>query len=385
MFVKNKYTQDASVIAFEPRSSALKRIAFRFRRYWETGGAGYFTHENSIYNGFTPPTTPSGLEPFSQLPDADIVSLNWVSGFWDYRLISRLSRKCKVAVWRLSDMNPFTGGCLYDNNCGRFIENCGLCPCLKSSKTDDPSRRSIGMKKKIIESLPEGFLHIVAQSRWIEDQIKASYVFGGLPIARIPNGVNVEQLKPRDPLKARKEFGIHPEHAVIMFVAQSLSNPRKGGVYFKEALNRMAANSTRPITVLALGRDALPPIKDICIVQVQHVTDEARLSLCYSAADVYVITSLQDNLPNTVLEAMACGTPVVGFDVGGIPDMVINGETGFLVPVKDTILLAQRIKEIISNSELRTCFSLKGREHIIEDFSLEKQTKAYIDLYRNLL
>ncbi|MDM8553373.1 glycosyltransferase [Desulfococcaceae bacterium HSG7] len=385
MFVKSKYTQDDSVVAFEPKSSAIQRIIFRLRRRWETGNVGYFSANDTIYNGFAPPSTPFGTAPLKQLPEADIVSLNWVAGFWDYRNISHLPKRCKAVVWRLSDMNPFTGGCFYDNHCGRFIENCGKCPCLQSHKSNDLSWRSVMMKKSIIEALPPNFFHIVAQSRWIEKQIKVSNVFKNQPVIRIPNGIDTQQLQPQDSREARIELGVHPDHAVVLFVAQFLSNPRKGGAYFVETLKHVAAKSTIPITVLALGQDTLPPLSNVRIIQIKDVKDNAGLARCYSAADVYVITSLQDNLPNTVLESMACGTPVVGFEVGGVPDMVINGETGFLVPLKDTVALAQNILNIIQDNDLKTRFARKCRERIMKKFSLETQTQSYINLYERLL
>ena len=385
MYVRKKTTQDESVFTYEPKKSAIKQIGFRIRRRWETGGIGYFTAGDSVYNGFAPPMAPFGLAPFLQLPETDIVNLNWVVGFWDFRILPRLKEKCKAVVWRLSDMNPFTGGCLYDNYCGRFADQCGFCPCLQSCKPDDLSRRSIMMKKRIIETLPPGFLHIIAQSNWIEKQIKASAVFRGCSVTRIPNGIDIHRLKPYNSQKARIELGLHPEHAVILFIAQSLANPRKGGMYFTEAIKYLANYSERPITVLALGKDGLPPIDNVNIVQIQDVEDNDTLSRCYSAADVYVITSLQDNLPNTVLESMACGTPVVGFDAGGVPDMVKNGETGFLTPVKDIKALAVKIIEIISNENLRSRLSGKCREYMMQEFSLETQVKSYISLYERLL
>ena len=384
LYVKNKYTADDSVSVFAPSISYLKRTWFRIRRRWETGDVGYLTTKASIHVGFAPAKSPVGLAPLGQLPSADVVNLHWVAGFWDFRLLAHLHERCKAVVWRLSDMNPFTGGCFYDNHCGRFTEECGCCPCLQSNKKCDLSRRSLQLKKRVIAALPRDFLSIVAQSRWLEERIKASAIFGSLPVVRIPNGIDTNKFRPRNVGEARAKFGLKQDHAVILFVAQSLSNPAKGGSFFVEAVRRLSASYNAPITVMALGNGNLPRIDNVSTVHMNFEDDE-KLACAYSAADVFVITSLQDNLPNTVMESMSCGTPVVGFYVGGVPDMVVDGETGFLAPARDTALLAQRIKEIISDSGLRTCFSIKGREHIIENFSLERQTKSYINLYESLL
>lgn len=384
MYVKNKFTNDESVIKFVAENSLKNRFLFSLRRRWETGNVGYFTVNNSLHIGFAPPTSPFGLAPLSQIPETDLVNFHWIAGFWDFRLLPFLASKSKAIVWRLSDMNPFTGGCFVDNDCNRFTKSCGRCPCLHSKKKNDLSRRSLSLKKHIIKALPKGFIHLVAQSRWIQEKIQSSAVFGGLPVTRIPNGINTQQFRPRNTREARAEFGIQEDHSVILFVAQSLSNPVKGSSFFAEAIGRVVENFKSPITVVALGQDDFPIIEDVCIIKM-NIEDDEKLTLAYSAADVFVITSLQDNFPNTVLESMACGTPVVGFAVGGIPDMVIDGETGFLAPVKDTGALAQKIIEIISNKNLRSHLSDKCREHITMKFSLEMQTKSYITLYDELL
>lgn len=120
-------------------------------------------------------------------------------------------------------------------------------------------------------------------------------------------------------------------------------------------------------------------------VRQEEITSDEMLVAAYSAGDVFVITSLQDNLPNTVLEAMACGVPVVGFDIGGVPDMVIDGETGFLAPVKDSVKLAEQIIRLLNNPSGRQAMGGASRRRIVDNFSIERQAKKYLELYQRLL
>ncbi|MFY0643013.1 MAG: glycosyltransferase [Bacteroidia bacterium] len=384
MYVRNKYSSDDKVIKYEHFSSPLSKFKQRIRKRLETRGQGYISRQNTIYNGFAPATSPLGKSPYNQLPSADIITLNWVAGFWDYRLLNAMPNKCKKIIWRLSDMHPFTGGCFYDASCGKYKTGCGSCPCLDSKKEKDLSRASIGLKRSVIESLPKGFLHIVAQSKWIAEEIKSSQVFNGIEVTHIANGIDESEFKPLDRMQSRKSLGIAEDEKVIMFIAQSLGNPRKGAAYFKEAMEvvgRQIAN----ITVLAVGADGFGPIDGVKINEKKDVSSAEELSACYSAADVYVITSLQDNLPNTVLEAMSCGTPVVGFEVGGVPDLVENEKSGYLIETKNVQQLASQVIKLIEQPDLCVEMGSNARKRVLEHYTISGQTYKYINLYQSLL
>ena len=384
VYVKNKYTSDDSVLQFSPNNSVFNRFFFKIRRKWETDRIGYIKTDLSNYVGFAAPTSPYRFSPLKTLPKADIINLHWVSVFFDFRSLPLLTNFCNSVVWRFSDMNPFTGGCFYDNNCGRFAQSCGMCPCLHSNNQNDLSMNSIKLKQKIISKLPQNFIHIIAQSRWMKNMVKASSIFQNIPVTIIPNGVNIQRFRPIDSKKARAKLNIPLNQIVVLFVSQSLRNPVKGRIYFLEAIRKLASITDKCITVLAIGKHSMPSVENVTIIQ-EYIEDDEKLAHAFSAADIFVITSLQDNLPSTVLESMACGTPVVGFSVGGIPDMVIDNQTGFLVPSKDTEALVEKILTLIHNRDLRLKFSMNGRKHIVNNFSIEKQADSYIDLYQSLL
>jgi glycosyltransferase involved in cell wall biosynthesis len=384
MYVKNKFTLDAKVIRFSQENSFFLKAGFKIRRRLDAGNLAYVRRMDNEHVGFAVPASPAGFKPFGQLPSADIITLNWVAGFWDYRLLLKLVGKCKGVVWRLSDMNPFTGGCFYDAYCGRFQESCGCCPCLNSNSKFDVSRKYLRLKKSIVEKLPNNFLHVVAQSKWIEGQIKASAVFRKVPVTRIPNGIDVEKFQPMDKYRARKIMGVPHCEKLILCVAESFDKPIKGSVFLFDALRIASSQLTGSVSVLAIGKGRLHELNDMEVRQ-EEITSDEMLVAAYSAGDVFVITSLQDNLPNTVLEAMACGVPVVGFDIGGVPDMVIHGETGYLAPVKDSVQLAEHIISLLNNPSGRQAMADASRSRIVDNFSIERQAKKYLELYQRLL
>jgi glycosyltransferase involved in cell wall biosynthesis len=168
-----------------------------------------------------------------------------------------------------------------------------------------------------------------------------------------------------------------------MFAADSIANRRKGGKLLHQAMQHL--KTMDGFLALVVGAGAWEPSGDLPWLHLGSLNHDRLLTLAYSAADVFVIPSLQDNLPNTVLESMACGAPVVGFAVGGIPDMVDPGKTGLLVAAGDSHRLSDAIREVLLDRELRAQMSNNARSIAVVRFSLGIQARRYLAIYRNLL
>jgi glycosyltransferase involved in cell wall biosynthesis len=210
-----------------------------------------------------------------------------------------------------------------------------------------------------------------------------SALFSGFPVSVIPYGLDVAAFSPADRRSAREHFGIPNDKLVILCVADSLKNPRKGMGALREALAGLKDHPDFLFATLGVGvsqQDFGMPHKSL-----GYLHDDHLVSLAYSAADVVVCPSLQDNLPNTILESMACGVPVVGFNVGGIPDLVREGITGNLVPVGDIAGLRDSILCILRNPTLRAAMATNCRRVAVEEYSLEIQARRYINLYETIL
>ncbi|MBT8351462.1 MAG: glycosyltransferase, partial [Deltaproteobacteria bacterium] len=281
-------------------------------------------------------------------------------------------------------MNPFTGGCHYAGDCLKYKTSCGACPQLGSDTEKDLSNHIWKQKYDVYKNLS---INIVTPSRWLGKCAARSKLFSPFPVNVIPNGFPIDIFKPHPKAEIRKELDIPESAKVILFGAESVVNARKGFAYLIEALNRLSVEDGHKRVILTFG--SLPEgvkITSRCpVYNLGSVANENQLALAYSAADVFVIPSIEDNLPNTVIEAMACGIPVVGFDIGGIPDMVDHKKNGYLVKPKNIGGLIEGIDWVISSSESGTNFSERCREKVEKEYSLEVQAKSYYELYKGIV
>ena len=318
-------------------------------------------------------------EILEEIPRGDIINLHWIADFVDYRILFGRLGGQRAFVWRLADMNAFTGGCHYDDHCGGFTRGCGNCPQLGSKTREDLSHRIWERKRDAFESLADENLHIVTLCRWMTEVVAESPLLARFPRTEIPNGVDLDAFAPRDREFARGVLGIPRDARVVMFVSDQLSNRRKGFALLLDALSGMR---THPgLFLVSVGRGRAPRTDSIPCINLGHASNDRWLSLIYSAADVFVIPSLQDNLPNTVLEAMATGTPVVGFGVGGVLDMVREGRNGLLVEAGDVAGLRRALTAILENPVTREQMGQAARTIAESEYSRELQVRRYIDLY----
>ncbi len=379
MVVAEKYSQDGDVTRPLP-----DRIGYYGRRlHYRQLGARFWR---------SMPARPPGLSPFTHpqtgrsrrliqaLPQAEIINLHWIASYVD--LPSFLAQAQVPLVWTLHDMNAFTGGCHYALDCDRFQEQCGACPQLGSKSERDVSRTIWQIKRDMFQGLAPGSLQLVAPSRWLAEEVRRSSLLRDLPLAVIPNALPTAVFRPYEKTAARERLGIPAAAKVVLFSADAVTSRRKGLPYLMEALSEMDVAANILLVTLGAGRLALDP--RLPLISLGHLADEQQIALAYSAADLFVIPSLQDNLPNTVLEAMACGTPVVGFDVGGIGEMVRPGTTGQLVPARDVRQLRQAIAALLADELLRAGMAANCRQIALTEYSLPVQAERYVALYQRL-
>ncbi len=361
--------------------SGLRRILRRgliwrdFRRYESS--------RPSCHDSFNDSRSEYGVTLLEQLPSCDLINLHWIAGFVDYRSFFLRAPSHIPIVWTFHDMNPFTGGCHYDEDCGRFVECCGECPQLGSKDVHDLSRQIWRRKRNIFQRLEPEALHIVTPSLWLAEEAKRSSLLGRFSSSVIPNGLDTDSFSARDPSIARAVLEVPENAKVVLFVAGSTDNWRKGFVFLANALSELPELPDLFLVSLGGGKPALN--SRINHLHLGYADNDRLLSFAYSAADVFVISSVQDNFPNTVLEALACGTPVVGFSVGGIPEMVRSGVTGLLAPPGDERALAGAISHLLENDATRAEMSANCRRIATEEYSLEIQANRYIELYEDLI
>lgn len=380
MYVGLKETEDKSVIQFDPIYTISARIYRRMRRAkMYIDGKVIEKAQNRLKDAFSIDVTQCGKQVLEQLPKSDIVNLHWVTGFIDVGEMLRITEM--PVVWTLHDMNPFTGGCHYCGGCTLFRTKCHRCPQLGGKRSRDVAYRVWTRKEQVFSNVSRTRLKIVAPSRWLAETAKNSAIFSRFDVSVIPYGVDVTTFRPKNRREERKNYGIDDGAFVILFVA-SYQTARKGFDYLREVIKEIGKEDA--ITVVSVGPKIELDFPGVIHRNLGYIYSAWEMAGIYSAVDVYVIPSLEDNLPNTVLESLACGVPVVGFETGGIPDMVEMDKTGLIVKKGDIGMLRNAILGLMRNKVKRDEMSRECRKIATRRYSLEAQAELYLELYRDV-
>ncbi len=308
---------------------------------------------------------------------ADVVQLyNTHGSYFSHSALPLLSRRRPV-VWRLSDMWPFTGHVAYSYDCERWRTGCGSCPYLEEYPRlrRDTTALLWRWKERVYR---RSRLTIVAPSRWIERLARESPLLGRFPIRRVPNGVELDRYRPLPKAEARRALGLDPMRPLVLFAAAERSR-RKGGAVVAEAVAQLDG----AVVDFAVAGPEPPGLARS--VRALGVLEPERMALAYAAADLFLLPALAENLPNTAVEAMACGTPCVAFDVGGIPDAVRHLETGWLAPAGDAAALAEGICALLGDDELRGQLARTCRDVAEREFSDRLEASRFAELYEEVI
>jgi len=327
--------------------------------------------------------------PFSDIPSQiksiapDIVNLHWICR--GVLRIEDLKRIHKPIIWTLHDMWAFTGGCHYNDGCERFQQDCGNCPQLNRMYGNDLSRSVFKRKEKAWNRLD---ITIVTPSKWLAECTKKSSLFKGRRIEVIHNGLDLNLFKPIDKTTAREIWDLPINKKLILFGAMSAaSDHRKGFDLLYEGLKQLAVkwSDKTELVVFGASEPEDPPDFGLPAHYLERLHDDVSLSLLYAAADVMVTPSRQDNLPNTVVESLACGTPVVAFDIGGMPDMIEHQINGYLAKPFDVSDLSVGIDWVLSDENRHKELCLKARGKAVTCFDIKKIAKQYAELYEDVI
>lgn len=316
-------------------------------------------------------------------PRPDVLHLHNLHGYYfDLRALPRLS-SCQPTILTMHDAWPLTGHCAHPIDCPRWRVGCGECPDLNRYVPirRDASARSFEIKRA---ALGASALSYATPSQWLMRMAEASGLLGENAQTRvIPNGVDTTIFSPGDRGEARRELELPLDREIIMFAAHGGSaNPYKDYPTLLKALPSVAEKRGGRLLLVALG-DAVAST-DVSGVETRSlpfVNDAGRLALYYRAADLYVHPARAENLPLAIIEAMACGTPVVSTEVGGIPEIVEDGATGTLLAIGDSAGLASAIVDLLADKEKRRAFSEAGIRRVLDRFTLERQAAEYLAWY----
>jgi glycosyltransferase involved in cell wall biosynthesis len=335
-----------------------------------------------ISKDFSAPWTPTLTPRRVRTVAPDLVHLHWTS--YGFLNIPDLRRLGAPILWTLHDMWAFTGGCHYSLGCSRYQDNCGSCHILGSTRDNDLSRSVWARKQAFWRSLP---MEIITPSRWLADCALKSSLFAGRHVHVIPNAVDVQMFKPNDRAAIRTLLGLPQEPKLVLFAAvDSANNPRKGPDRLRPALEKLRQRSTRSIELIVIGQDRPSPEGPFALPThyMGSISDEAAVAAIYAAADVVVLPSVEDNLPNIAMEALACGRPCVAFDIGGMPDLISHRVSGYLARDNDTTDLADGILFCLEESHA-IALANAAREHVLEHYTPQIVARQHIALYEQVL
>ncbi|WP_224998114.1 glycosyltransferase [Cesiribacter sp. SM1] len=296
---------------------------------------------------------------------ADIIHLHWVSNFIDYP--SFFKKLDKPVVWTLHDMNPFRGGFHYEEDAKR------------SSYLQEYERTLLNIKKKALAGFKQS-VTFVAPSKWLLEESLHSEIGRTYPHYLIPYGIDVDVFHAYSQREVRTELGIAEHEKVLLFVSENVDNYRKGFDLLLQALPSLV-DEFADLKIVAIGRgsDAIPEY----VKHLGMIHEQQYLAKIYAMADAVVLPSREDNLPNVMIESLACGTPVVAFSVGGMRDVIRSGINGILAEDVSAAGLSKALSALLVNLNVYDRASIQRDAH--ELFSLNVQAERYIDLYRHIL
>lgn len=382
MLVLEKETDKVTTIAID-KTLAVKRGLFMERLRLNLSNKLGRQHRYRLDLG-------SAGEDITNLPEfrqADVIHLHWINdGMLSLSMLERIIRSGKPVVWTLHDMWPFTGICHYAHDCDNYMKHCGSCPQLNSSREKDIAYRVFKKKQALLQ---HSSIRFIACSSWLKEMARKSSLLQGMNITCIPNAVDTRLFHPRDKATARRDLHLPAGKRLLLFSSESVTDKRKGFDYLVDALKELMAAHPEwqeQLGLVVLGKDSEKiSYADIpCTVfPMPYMSDEKQTAEVYNAVDLYTIPSLQDNLPNTIVEAMACGVPCIGFNVGGIPEMINHLHNGYVADYKNTQNFAEGIHWLLTEGDY-DMLSQEALRKAKSSYSETSVASAHIAVYNQL-
>ncbi|MEM8805217.1 MAG: glycosyltransferase family 4 protein [Cyanobacteria bacterium P01_G01_bin.38] len=370
LMVGFKKTQDEQVDCI-PRKYRAEKYIRSIATPW---GLNYVHHIGSFWI----PQHPS-------FQAADVLNFhNLHSGTFNYLALPQLTRN-KPAVLTLHDMWTFTGHCSYSYDCQKWMTGCGQCPYPETYPAikRDNTRLEWRLKSWLYD---HSNLTVVTPSRWLTEQAQKS-ILNRFPIHRIPYGLDTQTFCPLNPRHCRDKLGIPQGKKVLMFAAATLAESRKGGDLLIKALQLLPEALKPELVLLTIGKPDKSSLSKLNIdsLHLGYLSAEHDKAVAYSAADLFVFPTRADNLPLVLQESMACGTPAVSFKIGGVPDLVRPGLTGYLATPGDPEDLSNGIVQLLENTATRLKMRETCRAIAVKEYAIDIQVKRYLEIFNQLL
>ena len=322
----------------------------------------------------------SDITKLREFQEADVIHLHWINqGMLSLSGIRKILKSGKPVVWTMHDIWPATAICHLTLNCHNFTTHCHNCRLLPGKGSSSDLSTSVWRKKE--KMLEDSSIYFVTCSHWLEQEAKASALLRGQKIVSIPNPIDTHIYRSGDKQTARKNLGLPEDKRLILFVSQRVTNKNKGMDYLIDACRQL-----KDYELVILGGHAEEVVDQLPLKAhpLGYVNDERRIVEIYQAVDVFVLPSLSENLPNTIMEAMACGVPCVGFKVGGIPEEIDHKRNGYVAEYRDSDDLARGIRWILSEADYDQ-LSQEAVRKVAHSYSQQSVAISYLDVYHQAM
>lgn len=381
MLVRDKQTDQISVLGLNKSWWKIWQFIWERIIIWK---ANHFKKHHLFAVDIA--NTGTDISTLPEFQQADIIHLHWVNqGMLSLNDIHRILLSGKPVVWTMHDMWPCTGICHHARDCEKYHQECHHCPYIYKGGKKDLSNQVFKKKKELYQTAPITF---VTCSQWLKEQANKSALLTGQTVVNIPNPINTNLFKPRNRQEARIACELPANKKLILFGAVKITDKRKGIDYFIESCNMLVQKHPElkeELGVVVMGNhsEELKPLFPFEVYSLNYISNEKEVVNIYNAVDIYVTPSLEENLPNTIMEAMACGTPCVGFQVGGIPEMIDHLHNGYVAEYKSADDLANGIYWILNEGEYAD-LSEAARRKVLSSYSESTIAKKYIDIYNKI-
>ena len=323
--------------------------------------------------------TGSDITRLPEFQEADVIHLHWINqGMLSLGGIQKILRSGKPVVWTMHDIWPATAICHLTLGCRSFTSACKSCKLLPKG-----SRLAQSVWRKKQRLMEDENIYFVACSHWLEQEAKSSALLKGHKITSIPNPIDTHIYNNRcNKQEARQRLGLPADKKLILFVSQRVTNRNKGMDYLMEACDML--KDLPQLGVVILGGHAEEVSTQLPTFPLGYVNDEHRIVDVYNAVDVFVLPSLSENLPNTIMEAMACGVPCVGFRVGGIPEEIDHKQNGYVADYRSAEDLARGIRWILTEADYES-LSQHAVQKVAQTYSQQSVALKYLDIYQQAM
>ena len=382
MLVRDRSTSNPNVVSL-PQSWKLKAkfIAERLVIWMHN----HFKKENLFAVDIA--NIGTDITHFPEFKEADVIHLHWVNqGFLSLGNLQRIFASGKPIVWTMHDMWPCTGICHHARTCTSYHTHCHHCMYLYKGGSNDLSTRTFERKKIIYKHAQ---LTFVTCSNWLKAEAEKSDLLIDKRIVSIPNPLNTALFHPSSKEEAREKLGLPAKRRLILFGSVKITDKRKGFDYLVEACRLLASQHPElkeEIGVVVFGHNSeeLKPLLPFEVFPLNYIAEEREMVNVYNAVDLYVTPSLEENLPNTIMEAMACGVPCLGFQIGGIPEMIDHLRNGYVATYRSANDFAKGIYWILKESDYLSLYT-EAVHKVETHYSEGNVAQKYIDLYSKLL